>query len=119
MENEQADAGRDLSRETKFSGAYGDRGIFIFPVQLSTSRTGNITRFINTLLYVITIHTNPVWPSSCVTPAGTSKKPDVQNKWEENTHTYMHTAESPPAQGRSPQGSSSNGCCLGRSPWTN
>ena len=28
---------------------------------------------------------NPVWPSSCVTPAGTSI--DVQNGWEENTHT--------------------------------
>ena len=36
MENEQAGAGRDgtgrlnPSRETKFSGAYGDRGILIF-----------------------------------------------------------------------------------------
>ena len=28
----------------------------------------------------------PVWPSSCVTPAGTSNKLDVQNEWEENTH---------------------------------
>ena len=26
-------------------------------------------------------------PSSCVTPAGTSNELDVQNKWEENTHT--------------------------------
>ena len=25
---------------------------------------------------------------SCVTPAGTSNKFDVQNKWEENTHTH-------------------------------
>ena len=25
------------SRETKFSGVYGNRGIFIFPVQLTTS----------------------------------------------------------------------------------
>ena len=24
---------------------------------------------------------------SCVTPAGTSNKLDVQNEWEENTHT--------------------------------
>ena len=30
---------------------------------------------------------NPVLPSSCVTPAGTSI--EVQNKWEENTHTHM------------------------------
>ena len=28
---------------------------------------------------------NPVRPSSCVTPAGTSNELDVQNKWEENT----------------------------------
>ena len=27
---------------------------------------------------------NPVWPSSYVTPAGTSI--DAQNEWEENTH---------------------------------
>ena len=44
------------SRETKFSGAYGDRGIFIFPVQLTTSRIGNLTRLIHTLLYVMTIY---------------------------------------------------------------
>ena len=31
---------------------------------------------------------NPVWPSSCVTPAGTSNELDVQNGWEENTHTH-------------------------------
>ena len=34
------------SRETKFSGANGDRKIFIFPVQLTTSRIGNLTRLI-------------------------------------------------------------------------
>ena len=45
------------ARETKFSGAYGDRGIFIFPVQLTTSRIGNLTRLIHSLLYVMTIHT--------------------------------------------------------------
>ena len=28
---------------------------------------------------------------SCVTPAGTSNELDVQNEWEENTHT--HTVE--------------------------
>ena len=44
------------SRETKFSGTHRDRGMFIFPVQLTTSRIGN-TRLIHTLLYVITIHT--------------------------------------------------------------
>ena len=30
---------------------------------------------------------NPVLPSSCVTPAGTSNELDVQNEWEE-THTH-------------------------------
>ena len=29
---------------------------------------------------------NPVWPSSCVTPVGTSNELDVQNKPEENAH---------------------------------
>ena len=27
--------------------------------------------------------------SSCVTPAGTSNELDVQNGWEENTHTVV------------------------------
>ena len=31
---------------------------------------------------------NPVLPSSCVTPAGTSI--EVQNEWEENTHIHTH-----------------------------
>ena len=31
---------------------------------------------------------NPVGPSSCVTPASTSNELDVQNEWEENTHTH-------------------------------
>ena len=33
------------------------REIFIFPVQLTTSRIGNLTRLILLLLYVMTIHT--------------------------------------------------------------
>ena len=33
-----------------------DRGIFIFPVQLTTRRIGNLTRLIHTL-YVMAIHT--------------------------------------------------------------
>ena len=39
----------NLSRETKFSGANGDREMFIFPVQLTTSRMGSLTRLILTL----------------------------------------------------------------------
>ena len=40
--DEQADAGRDCrtSRETKVSGTNADRGKNIFPVQLTTCRTG-------------------------------------------------------------------------------
>ena len=39
---------------------------------------------------------NPVCPSSCVTPAGTSNELDVKNKWEENTHTHTHPSHSMP-----------------------
>ena len=35
----------------------GDRGILIFPVQLTTSRVGSLTRLTLLLLYVMTIHT--------------------------------------------------------------
>ena len=34
------------SRETKVSGANGDKKISIFPFELTTSRTGNLTRLI-------------------------------------------------------------------------
>ena len=50
------------SRETKFSGTHGDRGIVIFLVQLTTSRIGNLTRLILTLaIYVMTIHIIHTW----------------------------------------------------------
>ena len=45
------------SRETKISGANADREIFIFPVQLTTCRIGNLTRLIHTLAICVTIHT--------------------------------------------------------------
>ena len=62
VENDQTDAGRNCqgtklpspSQETKLSGANGDREIRIFPVQLTTSRFGNLTRMIHTLM---TTHT--------------------------------------------------------------
>ena len=41
------------SRETKFAGANGDRRILNFPVQLTTGRIGNFTRFIHTLLLIL------------------------------------------------------------------
>ena len=45
------------SRETKFSDANVDREISIFPVQLTTSRTGSLTRLNHTLAICVTIHT--------------------------------------------------------------
>ena len=59
VENEQADAGRDgwTRLETKISGADGDREMLIFPVQVTTSRIGNLTRLILTLAICVTIHT--------------------------------------------------------------
>ena len=45
--DEQADADRECqtnpSSETKFSGANGDKELFIFLVRLTTSRIGNFT----------------------------------------------------------------------------
>ena len=38
----------------------------IFPVQLITSRIGNLTRLIYTLLYVMTTHTLPPYLCVCV-----------------------------------------------------
>ena len=47
------------SRETKFSGANADREyiILFFPVQLTTSRIGNLTRLIHTLAVCLCDHT--------------------------------------------------------------
>ena len=58
--DEQADAGRDgtaepVSRDQILRNARG-HGNIIFPVQLTTSRIGNLlTRLIHTLLYVMTV----------------------------------------------------------------
>ena len=61
------------SRETKFSGTNADREIFIFPVpQLTTCRTGNLTRSIHTLALCVTIHTS--FPSHTV---GLNKKQTI------------------------------------------
>ena len=45
-----------VSRDQILRPARG-QGNTIFPVQLTTSRIGNFTRLIHTLLYVMTIHT--------------------------------------------------------------
>ena len=54
-EDEQVDA--NPSHESKFLGTNADREIIIFPLQLTTSRTGNLTRLIHTLAICVTIHT--------------------------------------------------------------
>ena len=46
-----------VSRETKSSGANGDREKFILPVQLTTTRIAILIRLIHTLLYGMSIHT--------------------------------------------------------------
>ena len=48
------------SPETKLSGANADREIFLFPVQLTTSRVGNLTQLIHILAIRVTIHTYKV-----------------------------------------------------------
>ena len=45
-----------VSRDQILRHARG-QGNIIFPVQLTTSRIGSLTRLIHTLLYVMTIHT--------------------------------------------------------------
>ena len=46
----------NLTRETKLSGANGDRENSVSPVQLTTSRTGDHTRLMPSLLKVMTTH---------------------------------------------------------------
>ena len=48
---------RNPSREIKFSGANAGREKSVFPVQLTKSRIGNLTRLIHTLAICVTIHT--------------------------------------------------------------
>ena len=60
-----------VSRETKFSGANGNREIFIFPVQLTTSRIDNLSRLIHTCTRALSLR-NLDLGSECgrVFPAG-------------------------------------------------
>ena len=55
------------SRETKFSGAKGDREKVVFSVQLTTNRINDLTRLVLTLMYAMTIHTyiHPVHVCAC------------------------------------------------------
>ena len=72
-------AGRpNPSREAKFSGTNGDRGIYIFLVQLITGKIGNLTRLVHTLLHAMAIqtHSMPLILSTCPlhTNCGCGKK---------------------------------------------
>ena len=57
-----------VSRDQILRHARG-QGDIIFPAQLTTSRIGNFTRLIHTLLYVMTIHTYYIRTYICVTTA--------------------------------------------------
>ena len=52
----QKETGTKEDTKSCYLTAYS-MGNIIFPVQLTTSRIGNLTRLIHTLLYVMTIHT--------------------------------------------------------------
>ena len=58
--DERADAGRNcrtrLARPNS-QARTADREILIFPVQLTTSRIGDLTRLIHTLAVCVTVHT--------------------------------------------------------------
>ena len=61
-----------VSRDQILRHARGQENI-IFPVQLTTSRIGNLTRLIHTLLYVMTIHTTVFSP--CLVPTYLDQAP--------------------------------------------
>ena len=55
------------------------QGDIIFTVQLTTSRIGNLTRLIHTLLYVMTIHIGSVLTFSYL--HGEEVKIDARARW--------------------------------------
>ena len=68
-----------VSRDQILRHARG-QGNIIFPVQLTTSRIGNLTRLIHTLLYVMTIH-NPSIPYTRIGSLGfTDDKIDTHRR---------------------------------------
>ena len=88
-----------VSRDQLLRHARG-QGNIIFPVQLTTSKIGNlITGLIHTLLYVMTIHTYiqvsliPPWEDQCEWHRMTRMTgPDCAVMCNLiNIHTYIHT----------------------------
>ena len=63
-----------VSRDQILRHARG-QGNIIFPVQLTTSRIGNLTRLIHTLLYVMTIHTVYLYEAVATVMFGRLNKP--------------------------------------------
>ena len=88
-----------VSRDQILRHARG-QGDTIFPVQLTTSRIGNLTRLIHTLLCVITIHTSvsliPPWEDQCEWHRMTRMTgPDCAVMCNLiNIHIYIHTQTS-------------------------
>ena len=86
-----------VSRDQILRHARG-QGNIIFPVQLTTSRIGNLTRLIHTLLYVMTIHT--YWPCggglSAMNAIGTQLHDPINTgltRWRMAVlNKYMHAA---------------------------
>ena len=74
-----------VSRDQILRHARG-QGNIIFPVQLTTSRIGNLTRLIHTLLYVMIIHTyihTYIHTQKCSGRPGSSEVPrNLMTRWD-------------------------------------
>ena len=85
VENEQTVVQRDgqtrLARPNS-QARNEDREIFIFFFQLTTSRIGNLTRLIHTLLHVMTIHTYILLPPGFPSETTAKKISNTYKKWE-------------------------------------
>ena len=112
-----------ISRDQILRHARGQGNIH-FPIQLTTSRIGNLTRLIHTLLYVMTIHLysqdssrfprrRPFTYLDRHTPSGQSRVYRVMHLHIDDVHCRESTDTGPVNLKVVP-----SGCCLGRSPWT-
>ena len=78
-----------VSRDRILRHARG-QGNIIFPVQLTTSRIGNLTRLIHTLLYVMTIHT---YIHTYISKAAVSQRRELGGKYDKDEVTDHHYSE--------------------------
>ena len=66
------------------------QGNIIFPVQLTTSRIGNLTRLIHTLLYVMSIHKYILWGVHLdLKYYRISRQPIIANTWQSSQQTLF------------------------------